>query len=133
MKHSVKQYVLIGDPVPLARPRFAFRKVFDSQKALKISTMLELENQQGNTPLLSGPLHLDATFYMKTPQSMSKSKRDILYGTPHIYTPDLDNLIKWICDIGSGIIYEQDSIVSSISATKIYGPVAQTQFKFIKI
>lgn len=129
----MKTYVLIGDPIPLARPRFAYRKVYDAQKSLKVVTMLDLERQQGDLPLLSGPIHLDATFYMKSPQNMSKVKKELLYGTPHIYKPDLDNLIKWICDIGSGIIYSQDSIISSIATSKVYGPVAKTQFSFRKL
>ena len=129
----MKKYVLIGDPIPLARPRFAFKKIFDSQKTLKISVMLDLEKQQGSIPKLDGALHVDVIFYMKAPQSMSKVKREALHGVPHTYKPDLDNLLKWILDIGSGIIYEQDSIVASISATKVYGPVAQTHFSFRKL
>jgi hypothetical protein len=35
-REYMKKYIIEGDPVPLARPRFAGRRIYDSQKNLKV-------------------------------------------------------------------------------------------------
>ena len=45
---------------------------------------------------------------------------------PHIQRPDLDNVVKAICDGLNGLAYVDDSQVSSIEARKIWGPLART-------
>jgi len=124
----MKVFVIAGDPTPLARPRFSHKRVYDSQKNIKIVASISIKQQQGDAPLLDGALHLDVTFYMKAPVSISAKRRQLLYGTNHLFKPDLDNLIKYICDICNNVTYEDDSIISSISAHKIYDENPRTEF-----
>ena len=37
-------------------------------------------------------------FYMPLPNSYSKKKKAEMAGTPHLGTPDCDNMIKGVCD-----------------------------------
>jgi len=130
-------YIILGDPIPLARPRMSgpSRIVYDSQKLLKHSLIHQLLKQRGDTPLLSGALHLDVTFYLKIPKlSLIKMKEKV--GQYHVYKPDLDNLIKMILDVASmkdfddvdGVLMHDDCIVSSINAKKIYDLEPRTVF-----
>lgn len=119
-------YVIMGDPIALARPRFNKRSVYDSQKNKKLVAGINLRNQHGNAPFLEGALHLDIYFYLKIPMQGKHGRLDNRY---HIYKPDLSNLLKFIEDIGTGIIYHDDSIISSINATKRYSIEPRTEFK----
>jgi len=124
----MKIFIIPGDPTPLARPRFSHKKIYDSQKNLKLIASLNVQQQQSNDPLLQGALQLDVTFYMKAPASISIKRRQLLYGTNHIFKPDLDNLIKFICDICNNVTYEDDCIISVINAKKTYDENPRTEF-----
>ena len=58
-------------------------------------------------------------FILPMPKSWSKRKRDRYNGEPHLTTPDLDNLVKSICDS----LYSNDSAIWDFRATKIWGEV----------
>jgi len=126
----MKVYVIKGDPIPLARARHVRNRIYDPQKAIKAIASIDLCRQHNEEAFLEGPLHLNATFFMKTPESIAAKKRSDLYSKPHVYKPDLDNLLKLICDISSGVIYHDDCIIASITAHKVYDPIARTEFYF---
>lgn len=122
-----KTYVVHGDPVPLARPRFvvdqpptmdlriknpAKARVYDSQKGIKADIAWDLKKQHGKEPKFEGPLYIEFRFYLKGENSWN-------YGW-HATRPDLSNLIKMYEDVGSGILYHDDAQISSIKATKEY-------------
>lgn len=46
----------------------------------------------------------------------------------HQYKPDLSNLLKWIEDCATGIIYRDDCIIASICAKKLYAESPRTEF-----
>jgi len=115
----------MGDPCPLARARFSGRKVYDSQSELKTYLRICLENQRDKDPLLIGPLHMIAVFHMGIPKSMKNSE-----AKPHYYRPDLDNLLKMICDISNLVIFRDDSQISKITSEKIYSINPRTEFCF---
>jgi len=118
-------YILLGDPIPLARARYGNKRVWDSQKELKLVSGLNLAQQHGKNRQFLGPLHIDAVFYMYMSQNLKKSIK--VPGTYHYFKPDLDNLIKFICEICSNIAYNNDCIISSISAKKLYDSNPRTE------
>jgi Holliday junction resolvase RusA-like endonuclease len=127
------EYQLLGDPTPLKRPRFYQGKVYDSQKAEKLINFLEIKRQHGKLPLITKPVHLEIIFIFEVPKSYSKKKRELTLGKPHCFKPDIDNLIKKILDEMTSACYNDDAIVYSISARKIYGIQAKTTFFFNEI
>ena len=140
--HRPITYVLIGDPVPLARPRMSGpnRIIYDSQKLIKHSLVNQLLEQHGDRPLYSGPVHLDAIFYMKMPKGMLKQTAKNS-GKHHIYKPDLDNLIKMIGDIATihpynddeSVLLKDDCIIASITAKKLYDIEPKTVFTITEL
>jgi len=135
-------YVLIGDPVPLARARVTGgnRIVYDSQKLIKHSLINQLLDQHGDRPLYEGPLHLDVTFYMRMPKGMLKKTAENT-GKYHVYKPDLDNCIKLIGDIASidiygeidGVLLKDDCTIASITAKKVYDINPRTVFTITEL
>ncbi len=124
----MKTYVIKGDPTPLMRAGRNGKRTFDPQKSLKLIAGIDLTSQHNNAPFLEGPLHLDVTFFMEAPKSISLKRRTALYGQIYIFKPDLDNLIKFLCDVGNGILYYDDCAIAKISARKIYDEIPRTEF-----
>lgn len=133
-------YLVEGAPIPLARHRTANGHAYDSQKQLKYSVGIQLRQQHQDTPLFEGALHLEIIFFMPTPDRLRARVRKYIderqgeaRNAPHFCKPDLSNLIKFIEDVATGIIYTDDSIIAKITATKIYSAVARTEFSITRI
>jgi len=127
-----------GNPVALQRPRFSCGlrgkpiRVFDAQKSEKFLFGLELERTFSGE-MLQGPLCLDVTFFMPLPNTSLKKKTEEFDGTYRDTIPDLDNMIKFICDACQHIIFENDSKVVKIAAEKIYAFEPRVEFTFKEI
>lgn len=119
-------YVIQGDPIPLARARHGAKKVYDCQRHQKLVHGIDLRNQHDNQPLFLGPLHLIIVFYVKIPQAQAKKN---ISGKPHVSKPDLSNLIKYVEDVATGILYPDDKQVCKITARKEYDEHPRTEFK----
>ena len=115
-----KKYVLFGTPIPLQRPRYSPGKIWDSQKAAKITCSSQLEDQHGKSPLFSGPLHMSVTFYMPIPKTCAKKRIPTTQNSYHSIKPDISNLLKFYEDIANGILYKDDACICSTHAEKRY-------------
>lgn len=126
------KYVLVGNPVPLARPRFGFRKnVYDAQYVEKANAQAQLIEQHLISPLFSGPLLLKISFFLAIPKRQPKCRP--LSGLFHSFRPDLSNLIKFVEDVSVGILYHDDALIAAIDAQKIYDNNPRTEFEIIPI
>lgn len=124
----MKTFLIEGCPAPLARARVSGRHVYDSQSELKTYLRIFLTNQMGTDPLITWPVHMFCTFYMGMPKSAKN-----LEGKPHKYRPDLSNLLKMTEDICNDIIIYDDSLISVVTAKKIYSSNPRTEFYFIPV
>jgi len=121
-------YVVEGKPIPLARPRFGRGRCWDEQKLTKVVFGIHLVKQHDSHPFFEGPLQLLVKFFMPIPKRARNKD-----GKPHYIKPDLSNLIKFVEDVGSGILYEDDSVITSIKAEKIYSKKPRTEITVIQI
>ena len=64
-------------------------------------------------------------FGIQMPKSWSKKKKEVMENTPHTKRPDLDNLLKSLCDA----IYEEDSHIHSYQASKVWAAEAYMEIK----
>jgi Holliday junction resolvase RusA-like endonuclease len=125
----VIEYVLLGEPTALARPRFTKAgNVFDSQKPEKLRDYLSLKYQHAKQPLFMDPISIEVTFFFAPPKTFGKPRCESLYGKPYDRRIDLDNLIKYLLDVGHSIFYNDDKIVCNVVADKVYGPISKTVF-----
>ncbi len=119
-------YNILGKPIPLARPRLTRHGVYDSQKIQKENVAVELKLQHDGQPKWHGPVHLHITFFMLNLGSQKKQKsRELLH---HYSRPDLSNLIKFVEDAAQGVLFEDDCIISTITANKLYARAGAEPF-----
>jgi len=122
-------YVLMGDPIPLARCRISRRtyRMYDTQKELKLVSQITLKNQHnqyGSRPLYKGPLKVESFFYFHIPKT-KKDTHPLDYKTSK---PDVDNLVKLILDMANGILFKDDSQVVEMICHKLYDINPRTEF-----
>lgn len=127
-------YILEGTPVPLlrARPNFHQRKLWDSQRDLKILWRVELSRQHRDLPFFQGPLQLDIFFYMPVAPSRMKQLSK-LKDTYHTSTPDLSNLLKFIEDTADSILFQNDCNIAKLSCMKLYSDQPKTIFTITEL
>ncbi len=120
MDITIAKFILKGPPVAKARPRFrANHKPYDPQSAISQRIKWEIKSQWEQEPLETA-LEVTMVFLMPYPKSWSKKKKENYKNIPHITKSDLDNMIKQYLDCMNGIVYRDDSLVTSIVATKMY-------------
>lgn len=118
-----------GNPIAKKRPRF-FKKgdcigSYNPQETEEGRWMLEAMTQiPEHRILIEGTVYLKLSFIMPITKSWAKYKIQQLRDGqefPHTKTPDLDNLIKFVKDCLTGLIWKDDKQVYQVMATKIYG------------
>jgi len=74
-----------------------------------------MDRREDDLHPLSGPVGLEAIFFMPRP----KSRKDEYW---HVTTPDLDKLLRAICDAltYAGVVVD-DKVIADISTRKVYG------------
>ena len=124
------------EPVPWKRAGCNFnRKVlFDQQKQEKLACGIHLVNQHANERKLNGPLQLHLLFVLPLAtghcRRSTHKKPEAIDGYHfHFYRPDLDNYIKWICDVmqTTGVIFNDDCQIVTIDAKKVFGDPPRTE------
>lgn len=118
-------FIVPGTPVPKGRPRFtrqgrtytpAKTKSYEEQIAI-----LSKEAMDGLEPLKT-PVAVLVTVFFPVPASYSAKRRNACLAGEERHTkrPDLDNVVKAITDGMNGVVYEDDSQIVRIGATKEY-------------
>ena len=139
-------FTLPGNPIPLARARIksnlffskSTKRMWDPQKELKVLTAITLTNQFEELGIKLGsipfdePVHLDVVFYMPIAKTSVKKTKS-LSGTYHIKRPDLSNMLKFIEDACTGVLYKDDSLIASVTVKKIYDTEPKTVFTIYNI
>ena len=118
-----------GIPVPKGRPRFRsvgkFVQTYTDSKTREFEALVGEASSKamGASDPLETPLKVFLQFTLPIPASVTKKRlKSILDGLEvHTKKPDLDNLIKATLDGMAGIVFDNDSQIVNISATKKYG------------
>ena len=122
---------LPGDPKTKLRPRFSRHKgkvrTYSAQSEEEETVKWQLKSRMVGLEPLEGPLNVEVICIFGRPKSREK-----LNETFHTVKPDLDNLVKWIGDVGNGILWYDDKQIVTISAVKIYGEKARTIITVLK-
>jgi len=128
MGRTIK-FALYGKPIPQKRHRHNQNKAYNPLAVEKKNHQFLLRQYTKTIPslaqsLLCGPISVDITFFMRLPETKSCRKTKGLY---HTSRPDIDNLIKFILDVMSDVIYADDAYVYKINATKKYSHKERTE------
>ena len=124
-------FIVEGRPKPQIRHKFSYGRTYDpscKDKEEFLQKVIELAPK----PPITAPIRVMLIFYMPRPKYHFKTKagKPISKLKPnqpefHIFTPDLDNLVKMVCDSLNGVFYKDDSQIAQIKAEKIYCDVGE--------
>lgn len=124
------EFTVPGQPVGKGRARVSthggFARAYTPEKTAVYENLVKLSYMQevADKPLkkLAGAIRVQILAYYAMPKSFSKKKRDAAMRgdvTPLI-KPDLDNVIKSVCDGLNGVAYDDDKQITFITAAKYY-------------
>lgn len=122
-------FKVYGEPVAKGRPRFTRqgraytpKKTHDYES--EVAAMAKAA--MGSSEPLETPVAVYVYVTFPIPQSYSKKRTEACLNgfERHTKRPDLDNCVKAVTDGMNGIVYKDDSQITSLHATKVYGTTA---------
>ena len=128
-------FTIYGHPVPKGRPRFSTRGKFpvaftpEKTKTYETEVGMMAKAAMGASEPLEGALEAFIYVTFPVPASYSKKRTEACLSDTEKHTkkPDLDNVVKICLDGMNGIVFKDDSQITSIHSTKVYGEVAKVE------
>lgn len=122
---SIEFYVP-GLPVAFARTGRNGKFSFTPKKQRSYMSILKdlAYEAMGDRDPFDVPLHIEMAISYTWPTSWSKKKRENPWKASR---PDLDNLMKLVCDAVNGIVWTDDALVCRASIEKFYDNKAGTR------
>jgi Holliday junction resolvase RusA-like endonuclease len=128
-------FTVYGEPVAKGRPRFSTRGKFpvaytpEKTKTYETEVGMMAKAAMGASEALEGALEAFIYVTFPVPASYSKKRTEACLSDieKHTKKPDLDNVVKLIFDGMNGIVFKDDSQITSIHATKVYGEVPKVE------
>ena len=122
-------FVVPGEAVGKGRPRVTtiggHARMFTPTKTANYETLIALAAQtaMNGRDLIAGPVLMELKIIVSVAQSWSKKKRaEALAGeVKPTKKPDIDNVLKAICDGINGIVFKDDVQVTNVSMSKKFG------------
>ena len=119
-------FTINGLPKALKRHRHTrYGKTYDPSKDDKKKLLKKIKPYIPAKPIEERAIRLMVIFYMPRPKihyrtgKFSHLLKDN-HPTYHVFTPDLDNLVKMVADTLNGLFYKDDSQIAQLKAEKIY-------------
>jgi Holliday junction resolvase RusA-like endonuclease len=128
-------FTVYGTPTPKGRPRFSTRGKFpvaytpEKTKTYETEVGMMAKAAMGASEALEGALEAFIYVTFPVPASYSKKRTEACLNDTEKHTkrPDLDNVIKAVIDGMDKIVFNNDSQITSIHSTKVYGEVAKVE------
>lgn len=118
-------FTVYGVPRPQGSKRHVGngRMVESSPRVAEWRTLVALEAsiEQGDRPVIEGPVTVDIVFGFGLPKRPGKRRSQ----DPHAQRPDLDKLARAVLDALTGVMYTDDSQVVELSARKMWVETGQ--------
>lgn len=123
-------FTVPGEPVAKGRPKVStvngHVQLRTPSKTVNYESKVSLFAHQAmeGQPPIEGPVSLSVKAVFQAPSSWSKKRAAANRITPEFVTkrPDLDNVIKALCDGMNGVVFKDDSQVANLFfCVKLYG------------
>lgn len=126
---------IYGKPQPKERPKVYNGHGITPIRTRQYEAMLRSEWQKAGGELFEEPVSVSVQFYLPTPTSWSKAKKEraergIVRPTVR---PDIDNLVKIILDGLNGVAFKDDKQVIELMAVKFYSAEPRTVIRVNEI
>jgi Holliday junction resolvase RusA-like endonuclease len=128
-----------GPPVGKGRPRFARRgnhiATYTPEKTASYENLVKVKAQEamsGEPPFETSAV-LYASLFVVPPASWSKKKREkaLMWDIDPTSKPDIDNVLKCLCDSMNGIVFRDDKQVCEVHICKRYDNAARADVKVV--
>lgn len=111
-----------GDPVAWARPRFDGRRGFTAEKQRYAKELLQVELRRWwRGKAIEAPQALCVRIIFRF-----KARKKAEIGKFKHTKPDIDNLVKLVCDAANGIVWADDNQVAHLTAMKVFSEESGT-------
>lgn len=114
----MRTIILPGEPISQKRPRIFGKGAMDPCWQAKEQHRSYIRDKYPHFDLLTTAISVTFIYLFEYPKSMSKNKRYIHFKETR---PDIDNLNKYIMDMGNGVLWCDDSIIVNEDSAKMYG------------
>lgn len=111
-----------GEPVGKGRPRFYGGHAVTPPKTREYEERIRELFIYSHLKMIEGPVSVEVLAYYKIPKSATKGRKENMRSGKEKPTikPDIDNVVKAICDALNGYAYEDDKQIVQLSAMKGY-------------
>ena len=123
---NIRMFEVLGVPVALKRHRHTKTGIsYDPSKKDKANFLKKCLIHKPKKAY-SGPITMKLEFYFpraKSHYGTGKNASRLKESAPifHTSVPDIDNLVKFVCDALNGTFYEDDRQINNLLAWKDYG------------
>ena len=133
-------FVVPGEPVPKARPRFTMQggkaRTYTPTSSAAYETTIGLLAHaamcaQGIAEPLAGALHVQVQAFFPVPKTWSKKRKAA--ASWHASRHDLDNIVKSALDGLNRVAFTDDGQVASVYATKAYSATPRLEVAVYEI
>lgn len=103
---------------PIGKPRMTQRDKWKQRPiVMRYRAFCDKFRESLSAHRISLPDVFEIRFTIEMPASWSQKKRLAMCGRPHQSRPDLDNMLKAVCDAAS----KEDSTIHRVLASKVWG------------
>lgn len=124
MSKQIVHYVLLGEPLGFVA-QGENRHMWDNNRQARYNTLVNLMNMHGALPPLKGSLKITVNFYL-TIHGKSKSRKG-LANTPHTGRPKINACLRFVEDVLSSTIFEENHHIVSIVSNKYWDVNPRTE------
>ena len=122
---------VVGKMRPRATARNGFARVYTPKETINYESYVKAlfaQKYPGFVPM-DGPIQMNLLIVRGIPTSVSKKKKDMMMFNEIKVTvkPDIDNVIKTICDALNGLAYIDDKLIAKLCAEKQYGEIPRAE------
>lgn len=137
------KFVLLGEPVAKARPRYwrgkGFMRVYNPQEKQEAVSRKQLKDQvilKRYNFAQDAIYYVNISFYVGVAKSATEATRNVKLwglGLDHVGNSDCDNYLKYILDVGNEILYYDDRQIVSVCAKKKYDKNPRTEIDIMPL
>lgn len=139
--HSPVSFVVPGEPVGKGRPRVStiggHARMFTPKKTANYETLVSMAAQQAmaDRELIEGPVMVELQILVGVAASWSKKKTAQALAGQVMPTkkPDIDNVLKAICDGINGIVFKDDVQVVDVHSRKRFSETPGVRVKVVPL
>ena len=124
-----------GKPLGKQRPRVTKWGTYTPKQTINYETLVQQLYITNKLPKLEGYLEVKIKAYYPIPKSTSKKNKEKMLKGELLpdKKPDLDNIMKIICDALNGIAYDDDKQIIKGSIYKAYADGPKVEVEILKM